>query len=195
MRLRVRLIAALGFLAVSLQAHAGSRLNLLPDGRVQIDNRTVKCGTARTVLDPMLPNLGIFVPRSKLVVLNPAILRRHSEAVRLFVYFHECGHHHVGASELDADCWAVKKGVSDGWMTSQAVREICKSFGDTPGTPTHPSSARRCRNLEQCHASTLNARHQTAGAPTLLSGPNFVRSGISRERDQNDIVQAGSATD
>jgi hypothetical protein len=118
--------------------------------------------------------------------------------VRLFVFHHECGHHHIGASELKADCWAVTEGVKQGWLDRVGLAEACRSFGDAPPTPTHPSGARRCANLDRCFAaaSTAQARLQQAkqqsttaalmtasiarDAPKLVSGPILVRSGILR---------------
>ncbi|MFX8668596.1 hypothetical protein ABTM51_20785, partial [Acinetobacter baumannii] len=77
--------------------------------------RKVSCGrNIRTILDPQLPNLGIAT--RNLLVMNPRLLQRQPENVRLFVFHHECGHHHVGGDELGADCWAVRQGVASGWL-------------------------------------------------------------------------------
>jgi len=73
--------------------------------------------------------------------------------VRLFVFHHECGHHHVGASEFGADCWAVQRGVRDGWLNRASLAPICTSFGNGPASATHPSGARRCGNLYRCFAA------------------------------------------
>jgi hypothetical protein len=163
---------------------------------VTIAGRVLRCGSVRNVLDPRLPNLGVAAPG--LLVLNPGLLSRHSEIVRLFVFHHECGHHHVGASELKADCWAVTEGVKGGWLDRGGLGQACRSFGDAPATPTHPSGARRCANLDRCfaaasaaHARQQQARQQPAmatmvtasvarDAPRLVSGPTLVRSGTGR---------------
>ena len=131
-------------------------------------------------------------------MLNPGLLNRQSEIVRLFVFHHECGHHHVGASELKADCWAVTEGVKGGWLDRGGLAQACRSFGDAPPTPTHPSGARRCANLDRCFAAATaaQARQQQARrqsttaalvtasvartAPKLVSGPTLVRSGTAR---------------
>jgi hypothetical protein len=112
------------------------------------------------VLDPRLPNLGVAAPG--VLVLNPGLLSRHSETVRLFVFHHECGHHHVGASELKADCWAVSEGVKQGWLDRGGLAEACRSFGNAPATSTHPSGARRCANLDRCFAAAIAAHPQAA---------------------------------
>jgi hypothetical protein len=163
------------------------------DGRLAIGGRAVRCGSARNVLDPSLPNLGLAAPG--VVVLNPRLLSRQSNTVRLFVYHHECGHHHVGGSEVAADCWAVRQGVRQGWLTRQSLGQICRSFGNGPATPTHPSGSSRCASLQQCFAGATaarTARREKAsaarapaagtvdGRPRLVSGPSFVRGGKGR---------------
>ena len=123
------------------------------DGSVTIDGHNLKCGTTvRHVLDSRLPNLGVAVTDRQLLVINPKLLSSQPKSVRLFVFQHECGHHHVGASELSADCWAVRRGVLDGWLDRAGLAQICLSFGDAPASATHPSGARRCRNLDMCFA-------------------------------------------
>jgi hypothetical protein len=147
------------------------------DGTLEIAGRTVRCGRVRNILDARLPNLGISIPDKGLLVMNPMLLRRYPESVRLFVFHHECGHHHVGGDELKADCWAVDRGIRDGWLDKQRLGDVCRSFGNAPATPTHPSAASRCRNLERCFASTVA---KIAPAPTLRSGPTLVRSGSTQ---------------
>ena len=175
---------------------SASPISLKRDGAVTIAGRVLRCGRVRNVLDPSLPNLGVAAPG--LLVLNPGLLNRQSEIVRLFVYHHECGHHHVGASELQADCWAVTQGVKAGWLDRAGLGEACRSFGDAPTTPTHPSGAKRCANLDRCFAAAsaakarqlLAAHRSTTPAlvtaslarpmPKLVSGPTLVRSGTAR---------------
>jgi hypothetical protein len=174
---------------------SASPISLQRDGAVAIAGRVLRCSGVRNVLDPRLPNLGIAAPG--VLVLNPGLLNRQSEIVRLFVFHHECGHHRVGASELKADCWAVKEGVKGGWLDRGGLAEACRSFGNAPPTPTHPSGARRCANLDLCFAAanstlakqqanqqpsraTLVTASVARDAPRLVSGPTLVRSGTVR---------------
>jgi len=132
---------------------AAPPVSLQADGSVQIAARTLRCGDVRTVLDGRLRNLGISVPDAKLLVMNPALVARQPGTVRLFVFHHECGHHQVGASELGADCWAVRRGVQEGWLNGAGLAQICRSFGNAPASATHPSAAQRCSNLNRCFAT------------------------------------------
>ncbi len=174
---------------------SASPISLQRDGAVAIAGRMLRCGSVRNVLDPRLPNLGVAAPG--LLVLNPGLLNRQSEIVRLFVFHHECGHHRVGASELKADCWAVTEGVKAGWLDRAGLGEACRSFGNAPQTATHPSGARRCANLDRCFAAataaqagrqqadrqstqaTLVTASTARTAPTLVSGPTLVRNGTA----------------
>ena len=118
-------------------------------------------------------------------------------SVRLFVFHHECGHHNVGESELDADCWAVDRGVRDGWLDAKGLDAVCRSFEDAPETDTHPSGRRRCRNLDRCFATavaSLPAKKsasvvapaspaKTSLPPRLVGGPTLVGTGTLRFSD------------
>jgi hypothetical protein len=171
-------------LAIATGAQAAPPVALQADGSLQIAGRSLKCGSVRNALDARLPNLGISVPASKLLVINPALLARQSTTVRLFVFHHECGHHHVGGSELGADCWAVRRGVEEGWLDRTGLVEVCNSFGHAPATSTHPSGSRRCGNLDRCYnlaqAERTAAMSARAAVPQLVSGPRLIRDGVLR---------------
>ena len=195
---RVGLLGAALVVCVSAgAAYAASAFTERPDGALQIDGRTLRCGNARSKLDARLPNLGMSIPDARLLVFNPMLLGRQTGVVRVFVFHHECGHQHVGASETGADCWAVRRGVSDGWLEKKALAQICRSFGNGSASSTHPAAAQRCANLDRCFAvATASvarqkrlaaARSASSGspsaaprAPQLVSGPSLIRTGIVR---------------
>src|SRR5262245_1446399 len=103
-------------------ARLSSPVDLRRNGELLIAGRALRCGRTRNVLDPGLPSLGSAGPG--VVVLNPYLLNYEQDAVRLFVFHHECGHHNVGSSEIWGDCWAVKGGVWEGWFVSQGIGEV-----------------------------------------------------------------------
>ena len=190
---RVCGLTAVLCLCTALDSHpvgASPNVSKQRDGALLIAGRSLRCGNARNVLDPYLPNLGLAAPG--VVVFNPRLLNRWPASVRLFVFHHECGHHQVGASELEADCWAVKEGVRQGWLDRSGLSQVCRSFGNGPATSTHPSGARRCASLDRCFASATAAaaKQQAAAAtaeapeatphaaPKLISGPTLKRSGM-----------------
>ena len=185
--LRGGLLAAALIVCVSAgAAYAASAFSERPDGALQIDGRTLRCGNARSKLDARLPNLGMSMPDARLLVFNPTLLARQTGMVRLFVFHHECGHQHVGASEIGAHCWAVRRGVSDGWLKEKGLAQICRSFGNAPASSTHLAAAARCANLDRCFAvatesvaqqKRLAAARSAAHAPQLVSGPTLIRTG------------------
>ena len=190
---------ALAVLALALTSvAAGAVLLLSPaaaqtaaNDSVQLAGRTVRCKDVRIVTDRGLPSEGAEAPG--MLILNPDMLNEQPAIVRLFVFHHECGHHNVGDSELEADCWAVAQGVREGWLDGKGLDQVCRSFEDAPETSTHPSGRRRCRNLDRCFASAISSqrskvlevvtapRKPTASAqPRLVSGPILVSTGTLR---------------
>ena len=144
---------------------SASPVALETDGSIRIGARKLQCGGVRNVLDTRLPNLGISVPDAKLLVINPMLVARQPKLVRLFVFHHECGHHHVGASEFNADCWAVRRGVRDGWLNKAGLAQVCSSFGSAPATVTHPSGRQRCVNIERCFVATTSGTYARPVTP------------------------------
>lgn len=126
------------------------------DGTLKMAGRDLRCGRARNVLDGRLPSEGAAAPG--VLIINPRLINRMPQTVRLFVFYHECGHHHVGASELKADSWAVMRGVAEGWLDREGLKQVCRSFGNMPATPTHPSGRSRCRNLDQTYNQAVAAQ-------------------------------------
>ena len=115
-----RHVAALSLLAsfAPHELYAATPISLQKDGAVSVAGRSLRCPNTWAVLNWRLPNLGLAA--RGVVVLSPRLLNQQSDTVRLFVFHHECGHHHVGGSETGADCWAVKQGVRQGWLDRQA---------------------------------------------------------------------------
>jgi hypothetical protein len=146
-------------------AEGAEPTQLARGGSLEIAGRQVHCENVRTRLDRRLPNLGMAAPYDRLMVLNPAMLRRFSDAVQLFVFHHECGHMRVGRDEIEADCWAVERGIRDGWLDRNGLAQVCRSFRDAPETPTHPSGKRRCAALDRCFGAVeVRLERQPAGA-------------------------------
>lgn len=150
-------VALVVVMADSASARAQETARQGRAGRIEIAGQTVACDGVRARLDRHLPNLGAAVPGAGLLILNPARMRMLSPAVQLFVFHHECGHHRVGESELEADCWAVGEGLRAGWLERNGLAQVCRSFDNAPETDTHPSGKRRCANLDRCYAKAETA--------------------------------------
>jgi len=164
--------AALSWMGIDARGETSAQtISAQRDGSVAIAGRRVRCANASGMLDRRLPTLGAAMPDAGLVILNPSLLGRQPQVVRLFVFHHECGHHHVGASELGADCWAVNQGVRQGWLDWSGVDQVCRSFGNRPATASHPSGSDRCANIEHCLASALAGRRQAPAGTAASSAP------------------------
>ncbi|MGE0766761.1 MAG: hypothetical protein AB7L90_09880 [Hyphomicrobiaceae bacterium] len=176
-------------------ASAEQPVRLARGGAIEMAGRQVRCDRVRLELDRHLDNLGAAAPDDRLLVLNPRLLGNYSKTVQLFVFHHECGHHRVGESELKADCWAVDRGVHDGWLDRNGLAQVCRSFANAPETDTHPSGRRRCANIDQCFAAAelavarekkdaekriaaLTAVTAARPLPKLVSKPTLVRDSM-----------------
>ena len=195
----VAMAAILGFAGSSHAAPPSTSgfPKLQRDGTISMAGRSLRCGSMRIVLDRALPSEGAAAPG--VLIINPRLINRMPNVVRLFVFHHECGHHNIGASELRADSWAVERGVSEGWLNDDGLRQVCRSFGNMPATPTHPSGRRRCRNLDQSFAravaklpkqrpadetgATTAANTPASNPPTLVSGPRLIGTGTTETGD------------
>jgi len=133
---------------------------------VSLGGRQLQCNNAPIMVDRTLPSEGAADDES--LILNPDMLKDQPEIVRIFIFKHECGHLTVGDSELAADCFAVHQGVREQWLDRKGLNQVCQSFGGDPETDTHPSGARRCRNLDKCYAEAL-AEQRAASATALIS--------------------------
>ena len=130
------------------------------------------CGKADILLDRELPSEGGAGDTT--LILNPDMLNAQPPTVRLFVFTHECGHLTVGDSELDADCWAVGRGVREHWLDRRGLDQVCQSFDGAPETDTHPSAKRRCAHLDRCFTKALAEQPPTAPAPVPAKVPEAI---------------------
>ena len=158
---------------------------------IEIAGRSWRCGNVPIVMDRRFPSIaaaeiGMGPQGAGRLILNPNLMADETETVRVFIFHHECGHTRVGGSELGADCWAVGEGVRGGWLNRANLREVCRSFADMPETSTHPSGARRCRNLDQCFAAA-----QAAQTPAVASAipPASIKTTPAAPRPQ--LVRTG----
>jgi hypothetical protein len=128
--------------------HAGSRI--APAGEAVFDGERFECGRRATVYNPAFADYGAAF--FGFVILNPDRFAKLPLAVKRFAYAHECGHQYVGYSELNADCYAVKRGLRERWLESQSLEEICAFFSRSKGTALHLPGPRRCEAIRLCHS-------------------------------------------
>ncbi len=198
--------ALLGFAGGSFAAPptAGGLPKLQRDGTINMAGQSLRCGKTRNVLDRALPSEGAAAPG--VLIINPRLISRMPPVVRVFVFHHECGHHNIGRSELRADAWAVERGVQEGWLDANGLKQVCRSFGNMPATPTHPSGRARCRNLDKSFARAMAKLQKKPAAetasvpaaevdkPALVSGPALVGDGKKASTAAKASKSAASRT-
>ena len=138
-------------LAVTLISHAPEAApegKVLAPGKLKIAGRMMSCGRTRTLISRSFWDYG--GAKKGMIILNPAKLEGLSEAVRLFVYAHECGHQIFGARETRADCYAVERGKREAWLNRAGMNEICSFLVPHPGDWVHPPGPQRCEIMTKC---------------------------------------------
>jgi len=131
-------------------ARHGGDASIIPTGQYALDGRHVTCGTAPTVLDPYLHDYAMSYP--KFIVLRPDRMAKPATQVKLWIYFHECGHVLQGPDESNADCFAVTKGAQDGWLKADGLDQICAFISAAQPDSTHFAGSDRCLAMRACYA-------------------------------------------
>ncbi len=155
MRFRVPIAAgtafalALGALAAPAdRAAAKPEEKLVAAGKLTLAGRTMRCGGTPTLISHSFWNYGGATKGR--IILNPKMLAGLPDAVRLYVYAHECGHQIFGARETKADCYAVKRGKREGWLDASGMDQICAFLEPHPSDWEHPPGPKRCEIMRAC---------------------------------------------
>jgi hypothetical protein len=186
------LAAALVSLAAAVPTSTSADAEEKLVGRsVTLAGRKVACGKADIYVDRDLPSEG--GAGDTILILNPDMMNQQPPTVRLFVFSHECGHLSVGDSELDADCYAVNRGVREHWLDRKGLDQVCDSFEGVPETDTHPSAKRRCAALDRCFAKALAEQTPIAPMPVPAKMPPKVPATITASAPAVPVRKAAGA--
>jgi len=117
-------------------------------GTATIGGMKLSCHAAQVVVSNQVPGPGFSVPG--VLMFGPRFLRAYPPLVQRLVFLHECGHQYVGTDESAADCWAVKAGKRQGWLTRSGLAQACKALWHTQGDGVHLAGPERCAALQQC---------------------------------------------
>ena len=159
--------AALFLLAASASAHAGptakqyvssagGRAKIVASGKLVLAGRRMICGRRPTVLDPNFIDFGGAYPG--FLILNMRKIKRLPRAVQFYVFAHECGHQFRGQDEEAADCFAVKRGRRQGWLSPAGLKQICKFMSPLTGDTMHATGTERCQLMRQCYKNARSRR-------------------------------------
>ena len=122
---------------------ATDALSIRSDGSVEIAGRTAYCEQAKFVqFDNTIPTEGMASDRPGTIHLNYKRLQGLDPLIQLFVFNHECAHLNLrnGGTESQADCWAVKRGLQEKWLTKSGINSLCAFYDDDS----------ICSNLHRC---------------------------------------------
>jgi hypothetical protein len=131
-------------------ARAGTGAKLVPPGELELDGQKIICGRRPTVLDEKLDDYGAAYPG--FLILNPKLMAKVSQPVKLWIHAHECGHQYRGPDEETADCFAVQRGRRQGWLTPEGLEEVCRFIAPAKGDSMHFSGSHRCESMRRCYA-------------------------------------------
>ncbi len=142
--------------------HQQSGLAKAYAGTAVVGGRRMSCRPARVVLSRSTPHVG--AARRGVITLNPRLLNRLPSVTRRIIFLHECAHQYVGANETAADCWAVRVGVRQGWLSERGVRQVCRAFAGSRGTGAHLPGPARCRAMLSCYRNAKGRRSRARRA-------------------------------
>jgi hypothetical protein len=127
----------------------GGGATIVPYGQLVLDGHRMTCGNLATVLDPNLNDYAA-ARYPQFIILNMPYVAKVPTPVKLWIYSHECGHQVGGPDENKADCFAVRRGRLDGWLTPQGLEEVCSFISAARPDARHVSGPERCNLMRQC---------------------------------------------
>jgi len=141
-------LSATLFLGPIETVRSASKEKVVAAGTLKLAGRRMSCGRTPTLLSHTFWDYG--GAKKGMIILNPTRMEGLSDAVRLYVYAHECGHQIYGPREIRADCYAVERGKREGWLDSDGMGEICAFLAPKPGDWVHPPGPKRCEIMRAC---------------------------------------------
>lgn len=118
-----------------------------------------------TIFEPNLGDIGMarIEPNGmRTIYLNPIILNSLPRSIQLFWYSHECAHHALGhmlgfsgiTREMEADCWAIRLGRDQGWLSPADLNQMYYYFiGNLGSFWGHLPGPQRLQNFVNCYHS------------------------------------------
>jgi hypothetical protein len=127
----------------------GGGATVVPYGQLVLDGHRMVCGNHATVLDPNLNDYAA-APYPQFVILNMPLIAKVPTPVKLWIYNHECGHLVGGPDESKADCYAVRRGRSSGWLDTAGLEQVCSFISVARPDAVHASGPDRCNLMREC---------------------------------------------
>ncbi|MGV1014315.1 MAG: hypothetical protein ACOYB4_05025 [Methyloceanibacter sp.] len=148
----------------------GPEATIVDHGALSIDGKSVNCGKRPTVLNPNFDSWGGAFPG--FLILNTKKISGLSTQVKLYIYSHECGHQFVGADEIKADLFAIRRGVKWGWLDAQGMEDICTFISQLKGDSVHPPGPKRCETMRKHYRQLIEGNTQRASTSSSEPKPH-----------------------
>ena len=136
---------------------AGPDARVVPAGRLRIGGIPIQCDDRPTVANPNFDSWAGAYPN--FIILNIKRLAGLPKAVQFYAYTQSCGYTINGGDVLSADCFAIKKGVSWGWLNAAGLEQICwfisQLRGETGSIQNWPAGPARCAHMRACFADAV----------------------------------------
>jgi hypothetical protein len=142
--------------AAEYLAHNGSAATFVPAGALRFEGQRFQCERFPTVLNARLDDYGAAY--FGFILVNPARFKTLPLPIKRYAYAHECGHQYVGYNEGEADCYAIRRGKREGWLTPAVLEDICTFISKGKGDAQHALGARRCEMMRRCYARARPGR-------------------------------------
>jgi hypothetical protein len=131
-------------------AHVGGEAQLLAPGELVIDGSKPLCGQRPTVLDPALDDFSAAY--AGFIIINPKRIAKLPTPVKQWIYAQACGYQFRGPESKLADCFAVQRGRTQGWLTADGMDAICRFMAPAKGSSQHATGTERCEAMRACFA-------------------------------------------
>ena len=130
---------------------------VVPNGQLRFDGVSFTCGRLPTVEDPLLNDYAA-APYKGFIIINPRMMPKVSTPVKLWIFYHECGHALGITDETKADCYSAQRGHRSGWLAPEGLDQVCDFISAGKADATHPAGTERCAMLRTCYGKGDSAR-------------------------------------
>lgn len=114
-------------------------------GEFAVEGIGIYCGDIETYVRSDESEL-IYAPDYATIVINGPVYDTLSPGLRLFTYYHTCGSIFYGDMAL-ADISAVRRGVSERWLTVDDVETMCSTDTLVEAGWANAPDAERCEGI------------------------------------------------
>jgi TonB family protein len=167
--------------------HVGG--TIVPAGKFEVEGRPAACGSRPTVLDYHLDDITAAYPQFPIV--NPARFAKLSPTLKLWTFGVACGFALFGPDPTGADCYAVRRGKKEGWLSDQAVDEICTFLlPTTAGRYKQVPGPERCERLRRCYRQISSTDAASAEVPAGGMRPSNITHSSENDEFGRSVVRA-----